>query len=253
MRPPAVCSRVRSTPCCSASRRASGDAFTGEAPVDGEATGAALGDGAVASLAATMTAIVLPTGTTSPTDAVTSRSTPEAGASISTVTLSVSISSNGSPFTTLSPGDLIQRRILPVSCASSRAGMMTFVGILASARQPGEDLARDGQRTRDARPVDVEVRDRPNRVRPERAHANAVREQVLDGFRGVRAGLEENDVRLDGGRVDAHARQIGEPLRQAARVGVIVGEPLHVMAQGIDAARGDDTGLAHGAAHLLLE
>src|SRR5256885_12847334 len=64
MRPPAVCSRVRSTPCCSASRRANGDAFTGEAPVDGEATGAALGGGAVASLAATMTAIVLPTGTT---------------------------------------------------------------------------------------------------------------------------------------------------------------------------------------------
>src|SRR5438105_4913095 len=105
------------------------------------ASAAPLG-GAVASLAAKMTAIVLPTATTSPTDALTSRRTPEAGASISTVTLSVSISSNGSPFTTLSPGDLIQRRILPVSCASSSAGMMTFVGILASARQPGEDLAR---------------------------------------------------------------------------------------------------------------
>ena len=42
-------------------------------------------------------AMVWPTGTTSPSCAVTSRRTPEAGASISTVTLSVSISTIGSP------------------------------------------------------------------------------------------------------------------------------------------------------------
>jgi hypothetical protein len=80
-------------------------------------------------VAAAMTAMVWPTGTMSPSCAVTSRRTPEAGASISTVTLSVSISTIGSPFLTGSPGAFIQRRTLPVSCASSSAGMMTFVAI----------------------------------------------------------------------------------------------------------------------------
>jgi hypothetical protein len=45
------------------------------------------------------------------------------------VTLSVSISTIGSPFLTESPGDLSQCRTLPLSCASSSAGMMTVVGI----------------------------------------------------------------------------------------------------------------------------
>jgi len=76
-----------------------------------------------------MRAMVWPTGTTSPSCAVTWLRTPEAGDSISTVTLSVSISTMGSPFRTVSPGAFIQRRTLPVSCASSSAGMMTLVGM----------------------------------------------------------------------------------------------------------------------------
>src|SRR6059036_2332361 len=240
MRPPAVSSRVRSTPCCSARRRASGDAFTRSAPAAG---GAAPAGAAVASLAATMTAIVVPTGTTSPTRAVTSRSTPEAGASTSTVTLSVSISSSGSPLATVWPGDLIQRRILPVSCASSSAGMMTLVGIGGSARQSGEDLAGDGQRPLDPRGVDVQMGDGTDRVRAEGAHADAVGEQMLHGLRRIRDRVEKDDVGLHGGRIDAHPRQLGETERQAPRVGVIVGETLHVMAERVDAAGRDDTGL----------
>jgi hypothetical protein len=85
-------------------------------------------------VAAAMTAIVWPTGMTSPSRAVTSRRIPEAGASISTVTLSVSISTIGSPFRTVSPGAFIQRKTLPVSCASSSAGMMTLVDIGLSRR-----------------------------------------------------------------------------------------------------------------------
>src|SRR3989442_6946458 len=138
-----------STPCCSASFRASGDALTCDAPdgaalIDGAADAAFIGDtttgpeppgagttGAPASPAAKICAIARPTGMTSPSCAVISRNTPAAGASTSTVTLSVSISTIGSPLLTASAGRLSQRRTLPVSWASSRAGMMTFVGISA--------------------------------------------------------------------------------------------------------------------------
>src|SRR5205823_7978346 len=132
IRPPDVFTRARSTPCCSASLRARGDALI---------AAAAGGDGAAAgSPGARISAIVLPTGTTSPARAVTSCSTPDAGASISTVTLSVSISTIGSPFLTVSPGALSQRRTLPVSCASSSAGMMTLAGIATGSRLPAERL-----------------------------------------------------------------------------------------------------------------
>src|SRR5262245_27140514 len=56
------------------------------------------------------------------------------------VTLSVSISTIGSPLATRSPGAFSHRSTLPVSCASSSAGMMTFVGIAylpPSAESPG--------------------------------------------------------------------------------------------------------------------
>src|SRR5947208_4101568 len=133
IRPLAVFTRARSTPCCSAILRARGDALIVAA--------AAGGDGAAAaSPGARISAIVLPTGTTSPARAVTSCSTPDAGASISTVTLSVSISTIGSPFLTVSPGALSQRRTLPVSCASSSAGMMTLAGIATGSRLPAERL-----------------------------------------------------------------------------------------------------------------
>ena len=49
------------------------------------------------------------------------------GASISTVTLSVSTSMSGSPFATSSPSALSQRSTLPVSWAIPRAGMITSV------------------------------------------------------------------------------------------------------------------------------
>ncbi len=54
-------------------------------------------------------------------------SAPVAGASISTVTLSVSISMIGSPLDTIAPSGLSHLRILPVSCAISSAGMITLV------------------------------------------------------------------------------------------------------------------------------
>src|SRR3989442_980330 len=140
MPPVDVFSRARSTPCCSASLRASGDAFTAPAETAPAGAAAAGEPPAPASPAAKISAIVWPTGTTSPARAVTSRRTPDAGASISTVTLSVSISRIGWPLCTVSPGDLSHLRTLPVSCAISSAGMMTFVGI--GSGFPAERLRR---------------------------------------------------------------------------------------------------------------
>src|SRR5258705_62453 len=183
--------------------------------------------------------------------AVTSRSTPEAGASISTVTLSVSISTIGSPFCTASPGDLSQRRTLPVSCASSSAGMMMLVGIRDSAL---EDFAGGEQRPLDRGGVDVQMGDRANQARAGRSHAHAAREQTLHGRRRGQLArqLEEHDVGLDRRRIEAHAGQAGQALGEPPGVGVILGQALHVVAERVHAASPDDAGLAHGAAHLLL-
>src|SRR5437899_3185397 len=236
VRPLAVLTRLRSTPCCSASFRASGDAFTAPAALAAGLTA----EGAPAappptSPAATIIAMVCPTGTTSPCRAVTSRSTPEAGASISTVTLSVSISTIGSPFCTASPGDLSQRRTLPVSCASSSAGMMMLVGILDSAL---DDLAGGEQRPLDRRGVDVQMGDRANQALAGRSHAHAASEQALHGHRrGQLAGqLEEHDVGLDRRRIEAHAGQAGQALGEPPGVGVILGQALHVVAERVHAA-----------------
>ncbi len=74
-------------------------------------------------------AIVCPTGTTSPTFAVTPDSTPSPPASISTTALSVSTSSSISPFLTCSPSFFFHETSLPVSCAISSAGITTLIAI----------------------------------------------------------------------------------------------------------------------------
>src|SRR4029453_594848 len=255
MRPLAVRTRVRSTPCCSASLRASGDALiaaagppaatggAGTAPVVAALAAGITGADATAapaSPAAKTTAIVRPTGTTSPSRALTSRSTPEAGASSSTVTLSVSISTTGSPFPTVTTGR-----------SGPSDGMVVVVGIRSSAL---EAFPRGGQRPLDSRGVDVQMRDRANQARPRRAHAHTPSEQALDGHRRrqLAGQLEEDDVGLDRRRIEADAGQAGQTLGEPPSVGVILGETLHVMAKGVHAAGRDDAGLAHRAAHLLL-
>src|SRR5207245_9933757 len=77
-------------------------------------TGAA-GPAAPASPGAKISAIVLPTGTTSPARPVTSRKTPDAGASISTGTLSGSISTIGPPLLPPSSRALSPFQTLPVA------------------------------------------------------------------------------------------------------------------------------------------
>src|SRR5258708_6054723 len=63
--------------------------------------------------------------------AVTLASTPSAGASSSTVALSVSTSTTGSPFLTGCPSRFSHCTILPVSCAIPSTGKIISVAIIA--------------------------------------------------------------------------------------------------------------------------
>src|SRR5205085_879111 len=65
-----------------------------------------------------MTAIVVPTRISSPSTARIDSSTPDAGASTSSVTFSASISTISSPAVTVSPSRLCQRVTVPYSISS---------------------------------------------------------------------------------------------------------------------------------------
>src|SRR6202049_4149298 len=73
-------------------------------------------------------AIGRPTAMSSSPAAVSPARIPLAGASTSTVALSVSTSISGSPVVTTSPSPLNQRTSLPVSCAMPSAGITTSIG-----------------------------------------------------------------------------------------------------------------------------
>src|SRR5207249_11531499 len=75
-----------------------------------------------------ITAIVLPTAT-SPSATAIFRRTPDASASTSWVTLSVSSSYRGSPFSTSSPSDLSHLTIVPDSIPWPRRGSLISVAI----------------------------------------------------------------------------------------------------------------------------
>src|SRR5881397_981587 len=78
-----------------------------------------------------MTAIRLPTSISSPSPARIFSRTPLASASTSCVTLSVSSSYSGSPFSTVSPSDLSQRTIVPASMPCPSRGRVSSVAIPA--------------------------------------------------------------------------------------------------------------------------
>src|SRR2546430_953117 len=74
-----------------------------------------------------ITARIVPTGTVSSAATLISARTPLAGAGMSVSTLSVPISSNGSPSVTWSPADLCQTLTVPSSTVSPIRGMTTSV------------------------------------------------------------------------------------------------------------------------------
>lgn len=90
----------------------------------------------------------------------------------------------------------------------------------------------------------------------ERAKADAVGGEAFEEIGAGDAGggdVEHNDVRFDRGDVDGDALDFGQALRQRLGLGVVVGEAIDVVLQGIDAGRRDDAGLAHSAAEQVLE
>src|SRR5688500_13598361 len=129
-----------------ASGSGSGD---GGAPAFGSASscgGGAASFGCGASSASTetsspsspITAIVRPTSTSPSETAILSR-TPEASASTSCVTLSVSSSYSGSPFSTLSPSDLSHLTIVPDSMPCPRRGSLISVAIATHSSLDGRE------------------------------------------------------------------------------------------------------------------
>ena len=67
------------------------------------------------------------------------------------------------------------------------------------------------------------------------------------------AHVEPDDVGLDARRIELDAGDLGKPLGQMAGVGVVLGQALDVVIERVQAGGGDDPGLAHGAADLLLD
>ncbi len=121
------------------------------------------------------------------------------------------------------------------------------------ARRSRLARAHDGlKRVTCARDVfgrDVEVRDRTHEVSPEVTDADTVLFQgPCNGGRRApaRGYVHQHDVGLDGN--DQQAGYRCQPRAQIARVAVVVGEPVDVVLEGIDAAGRDDAGLSHRAA-----
>src|SRR5437879_3535361 len=160
-------SRVTSTPCSRASRRAFGEILSSDGetgvglltPALATAPPAATVSvrrpvcaGAVAigsaSPGASSQAIVWPTGITAPSWAETAERMPSPGDSTSTTALSVSTSSIGSPLATCSPSRLRQETTLPVSCAISRAGITTLTAIEKNLRESAALAHSDSFRLR---------------------------------------------------------------------------------------------------------
>ena len=66
-----------------------------------------------------------------------------------------------------------------------------------------------------------------------------------------RADVDLHEVRLDALEVDRHALR-GPALGEPARARVVVGEPLDVVVERVEAGGGDDPGLAHRPAEAVL-
>ncbi len=66
-----------------------------------------------------------------------------------------------------------------------------------------------------------------------------------------RADIHEDEVRLDGIEIDRYAALL-PPLAEPPGARMVVGEALDVVVEGVEARRGDDSGLAHRAAETVL-
>ena len=65
--------------------------------------------------------------------------------------------------------------------------------------------------------------------------------------------VEIDHIGLNRRRIEVQTVDPGQPLGQGLSVGVILGQAVDMMLQGVNAGRRDDPGLAHGAAELMFE
>ena len=92
--------------------------------------------------------------------------------------------------------------------------------------------------------ADVEVRDQPHRPRPDRRDQHPLLPRGRDVRPCVRP-VEHHDVRVDTHRVDAAG------LRQQPGVGVVLGEPVDVVVEGVRRPGREDAHLPHPAPEPL--
>src|SRR5438046_7165352 len=123
--------------------------------------------------------------------------------------------------------------VVSISGCSRASATTTRRGRFASENASTEDGAGGDQSTLDARRIHVEVSDRANGPRSQRAHSDAVGEKALDrdGRRELAPQIKEDNVGLDRRGIEAHARQRRESLGETSGVRVIVGQALDVMAE----------------------
>ena len=129
-------------------------------------------------------------------------------------------------------------------------------GELDRAALAGQGASRPLDRALDVLGGHVEVRDGAEHVLSDgEGEEDSLRPEARQRLlpRQPAAGrVQEDEVRLDLGEVDRKPRgdqTLGEP----PRVRVIVGEALDVVVERVEARRGDDARLAHGAAEHVLQ
>src|SRR6185312_1986961 len=103
---------------------------------------------------------------------------------------------------------------------------------------------------------DIQVSHRPDRMRAQHAEPDAVAPhgsgiELIPSQAGL-VNVEDHDVRLHGARFELDPGNAGQLLRQLPGPLVILGQPIDVVLQGIDAGGGNDPGLPHGAPETLL-
>ena len=128
----------------------------------------------------------------------------------------------------------------------------SLCGARFSQPAPLQDLTNRLERPLDPGRVHVEMRHGAQPLRRRAARAGRPRSQSGRAGRERVVDLEDHDVGLDRGRIDRDAVELGQPVGEPARVGVVLGEPLDVVVERAAARRPRDPGLAHRAAHHLL-
>ena len=97
----------------------------------------------------------------------------------------------------------------------------------------------------------------PDCMRPQHAEPDAVAPhgagiELITGQPGL-VNVEDHDVRLHRARIELDPGNAGELQGQLPGPLMILGQPVDVMLQGIDAGGGNDPGLPHGAPEALLD